>query len=171
VTRAVQAQVRGLVEGRPELLEEAVRLLGDGPRLLALAEAHEDLGHALATGGTVPAAIAHLREALTLLQRCGAARDHDRVRQSMSRLGVRPSANPRRSTATTGWDSLSESELRVVPLVAEGLTNRAIAERLFLSVHTVNTHLRHVFAKLGINSRVELTRFLMERGTTDVPPP
>jgi ATP/maltotriose-dependent transcriptional regulator MalT len=162
VVRAVDAHVRGLVESRPDLIEEAIRLHHGGPRALALADAEEDLGNALGSGDTVPAAVAHLREAQSLLQRCGAARDHDRVRQSMSRLGVRPTGSPRRSTATSGWDSLSESELRVVPLVAEGLTNRAIAERLFLSVHTVNTHLRHVFAKLGINSRVELTRFLME---------
>jgi DNA-binding CsgD family transcriptional regulator len=46
----------------------------------------------------------------------------------------------------------------VARLVAEGLTNREAAERLFVSPHTVNSHLRHVFAKLGINSRVELAR-------------
>ncbi|GAA4691449.1 hypothetical protein GCM10023215_30450 [Pseudonocardia yuanmonensis] len=60
--------------------------------------------------------------------------------------------------ATSGWSSLTASELRVAGLVVEGHTNRAIAERLHVSVHTVGTHLRHVFAKLGINTRVELTR-------------
>ena len=159
VTRAVHAHVQGLVEGRPEPLEEAVRLYRQGPRLLALAEACEDLAGALNGGDD---AIAQLREAQGLLRRLGATRDHDRVRHSMTRLGVRP-AGGRRSGAATGWESLSESELKVVPLVAEGLTNRVIAERLFLSVHTVNTHLRHIFAKLDINSRVELTRYLMQR--------
>jgi DNA-binding CsgD family transcriptional regulator len=53
---------------------------------------------------------------------------------------------------------MTASELAVARLVAEGLTNRDVAERLFVSIHTVNSHLRHVFAKLDINSRVELAR-------------
>jgi DNA-binding CsgD family transcriptional regulator len=52
----------------------------------------------------------------------------------------------------------------VIPLVLEGITNRAIADRLYVSVHTVNTHMKHIFTKLGINSRVELTRLAIERG-------
>ncbi|MEK8108240.1 helix-turn-helix transcriptional regulator [Micromonospora sp. M12] len=52
---------------------------------------------------------------------------------------------------------LTQSELDVVRLVAQGMTNRTVAEKLFLSAHTVNTHLRHAFSKLGIRSRVELT--------------
>src|SRR5439155_504146 len=59
---------------------------------------------------------------------------------------------------TSGWAALTTSELTVARLVAEGLTNREVAERLFVSPHTVNSHLRHVFSKLGINSRVELAR-------------
>ena len=50
------------------------------------------------------------------------------------------------------------SELAVVRLVADGLTNREVAERLYVSPHTVNGHLRHAFDNLGINSRVALTR-------------
>ena len=53
---------------------------------------------------------------------------------------------------------MTTAELAVARLVAEGLTNREVAERLFVSPHTVNSHLRHVFSKLGINSRVELAR-------------
>jgi DNA-binding CsgD family transcriptional regulator len=51
----------------------------------------------------------------------------------------------------------------VAPLVAEGLTNREVAGRLFVSPDTANSHLRHVFAKLGINSRVELARLARDR--------
>ncbi len=58
---------------------------------------------------------------------------------------------------------MTKSELAVAQLVATGLTNRAIAERLFVSPHTVNTHLRQVFAKLEVNSRVDLTRLAIER--------
>ena len=54
---------------------------------------------------------------------------------------------------TDGWAAITPAELAVARLVADGLTNRQIAERLFLSPHTVNAHLRHVFTKLGITSR------------------
>jgi DNA-binding CsgD family transcriptional regulator len=60
---------------------------------------------------------------------------------------------------------MTKSELTVAQLVANGLTNREIAERLFVSPHTVNTHLRQVFAKLEIKSRVDLTRLAMERSS------
>jgi DNA-binding CsgD family transcriptional regulator len=63
----------------------------------------------------------------------------------------------------SGWDLLSESERTIAGLVAEGMTNREVAERLFLSPHTVTFHLRKVFRKLGIDSRVELTRIALER--------
>ena len=53
---------------------------------------------------------------------------------------------------------MTDSELAVARLVAEGLTNREVAERLFVSSHTVNGHLRVVFMKLGVNSRVDLAR-------------
>ena len=62
-----------------------------------------------------------------------------------------------------GWDSLTNSERRVADLVAEGLTNREVGERMFLSRHTVDYHLRHVYQKLNINSRVQLTRLIIEQ--------
>ncbi|MCW2804493.1 MAG: hypothetical protein QOF52_2786 [Propionibacteriaceae bacterium] len=68
---------------------------------------------------------------------------------------------PTRDRSTTrrhdGWDTLTEAERRVTGLVATGLTNRLIAEELTLSSHTVDAHLKHVYTKLDIHSRVELT--------------
>jgi len=63
----------------------------------------------------------------------------------------------------TGWEALTDAELRVVQLAADGKTNREIATRLFVSPHTVNTHLRHVFDKLDIKSRVDLSRIAESR--------
>jgi DNA-binding CsgD family transcriptional regulator len=62
---------------------------------------------------------------------------------------------------------MTKSELAVAQLVTNGLTNREIAERLFVSPHTVNAHLRHVFAE--VNSRVDLTRLATERASEHVP--
>jgi DNA-binding CsgD family transcriptional regulator len=58
---------------------------------------------------------------------------------------------------------MTASELHVARLVAQGLTNREVAEQLFVSPHTVSSHLRHVFEKLDVNSRVALTRLAVER--------
>ena len=63
---------------------------------------------------------------------------------------------PRPGRATTGWDSLTRTEQKVVELVAQGLTNREVAKQLFVSPRTVETHLSHVFAKMGVSSRVQL---------------
>jgi DNA-binding CsgD family transcriptional regulator len=66
--------------------------------------------------------------------------------------------------STYGWASLTATELAVAEHIALGLTNREAAARLFLSRHTVDAHLRHVFRKLGVTSRVELTRIVVARG-------
>jgi DNA-binding CsgD family transcriptional regulator len=70
---------------------------------------------------------------------------------------------------TVGWDSLTGAERSVAELVAQGLTNREAAERLFLSHHTVGFHLRSIFRKLGTNTRVELARLAVESRHGDVP--
>jgi DNA-binding CsgD family transcriptional regulator len=57
-----------------------------------------------------------------------------------------------------GWDSLTPSEHGLIRLIADGLTNREAAARLYVSHHTIDSHLRHIFRKLGINSRVQLAR-------------
>jgi DNA-binding CsgD family transcriptional regulator len=57
---------------------------------------------------------------------------------------------------------MTASEVAVVQLVASGLTNKEVAERLYISPHTASGHLRHAFEKLGINSRVALTRIVAE---------
>lgn len=65
-----------------------------------------------------------------------------------------------------GWESLTDTERSVTELVAEGLTNRQAAERLFLSRYTVDFHLRSIFRKLDVSSRVDLARLVVQRDTT-----
>jgi DNA-binding CsgD family transcriptional regulator len=67
-----------------------------------------------------------------------------------------------RQGAPYGWESLTDTERSVAQFVAEGLTNREAAERLFLSRHTIDFHLRSIFRKVGASSRVELTRLVVQ---------
>jgi DNA-binding CsgD family transcriptional regulator len=87
--------------------------------------------------------------------------DARRVGRELRRLGVqrRIVSQPR---AKTGWDSLTNSELTVVNLIAQGVTNRSVATQLHLSPNTVKTHVRNAFAKLGINTRSQLTQLMRE---------
>lgn len=65
-----------------------------------------------------------------------------------------------------GWHSLTKSERQIARLVSLGMSNRAVAEHLTVSPHTVNTHLRHAFAKLNVSSRVQLTRHVFLHDST-----
>jgi DNA-binding CsgD family transcriptional regulator len=153
---ATAAQIRGLVERNETDLRTAVDLFERAPRPLEWAAALEDLGAEL-TVTDRESAVDVLGRSLALHTELGATWDARRVRSRLRELGVRRrlvTAEPE----TNGWAALTTSELTVARLVAEGLTNREVAERLFVSPHTVNSHLRHVFAKLGITSRVELAR-------------
>ena len=153
---ATASHVSGLLESCPGELEEAVSLFQHGPRRLEYASALEDLG--VSRVATDPdAGIDALSRALAVYVEIGAPWDARRVRSRLRDLGVRRRIVPA-EPELTGWAAITGSELAVARLVAEGLTNREVAERLFVSPHTVNSHLRHVFAKLGINSRVELAR-------------
>jgi DNA-binding CsgD family transcriptional regulator len=153
---ATAAHVRGLLERSQADLRAAVDLFERALRPLELASAIEDLGTEL-TAADRESAIESLGRALALYTELGATWDARRVRSRLRELGVRRrlvAAEPE----TNGWAAMTEAELTVARLVAEGLTNREVADRLFVSPHTVNSHLRHVFSKLGINSRVELAR-------------
>jgi DNA-binding CsgD family transcriptional regulator len=72
-----------------------------------------------------------------------------------------------RKRPPTGWAALTPAEANVAALVAEGLTNPQVGERLFISRHTVDTHLRHVYAKLGVSTRSELAALAARRDGAD----
>jgi DNA-binding CsgD family transcriptional regulator len=152
----VAAHARGLLDGDPDALAAAVERHRSGVRPLALASALEDAGSHAATCGHRSTAVQRLGEALETYVRLGATWDAARTRGKLRDLGVRRRIGPQRRRP--GWSGLTESELRVARLAARGLTNRQIGERLFISPHTVSSHLRHTFTKLEISSRVELAR-------------
>ena len=105
-----------------------------------------------------------LEEATALFAQMGATRDVRRIEASLRALGVRRSSQGPRARPSIGWDSLTPTEITVVDLLCEGLTNRRVGERLFISTRTVDAHVSHIFSKLGVASRTELvSRAVMRR--------
>ncbi len=154
--RGQALRCRGLVEGDPETLLKAVAEYRQCPRPLDLAAGCEDAGVHLARASRLDEAVPVLDEATQIYDDLGAVRDVRRVRAELRRLGVARGTGRRRERATSGWESLTQTELKVVALVAQRLSNPEVAERLFISRHTVESHLKHVYQKLSLRSRVEL---------------
>jgi DNA-binding NarL/FixJ family response regulator/tetratricopeptide (TPR) repeat protein len=116
-------------------------------------------GRALAAVGDRTSAAVELQQAAAAFDACGAIGYRDQAERALRRLGrryQRPAANGNRG----GLGSLTRRELEIAELVSTGKTNREIAAELFLSHKTVETHLRHIFAKLGISSRASVARAL-----------
>jgi DNA-binding CsgD family transcriptional regulator len=140
---------------RIETLQEAVAILDGSPRLLQRLHALTDLGAALRAAGRRSDARAPLREALQLARRCGALRAARRARDELQATGETV-----RRFAPIGVESLTPSERRVAELAATGLTNREIAQTLFVTVKTVEAHLSAAYDKLDIDSRRKLATAL-----------
>jgi DNA-binding CsgD family transcriptional regulator len=145
----------GLLEGDDDAgaghLEEAVSVLADSPARLEHAGALVELGamrrrHRNRAGARPP-----LREGLDLAVRCGAVRLAERARTELAATGART-----RRDYTTGRDALTPSELRVAQMAADGCTSKEIAQALFVTTATIETHLHHTYNKLGIKSRQQL---------------
>lgn len=132
-------------------LEMACEVLASSPARLEHARAMVDLGAALVRGGRQAPGVARLEDGLRRAGRCGAAALVARARAELVAAGVTP-----RRAAGDGVESLTISERRVAQLAAEGRTNREIAQVLFVTPKTVETHLSRTFRKLGVISRRDL---------------
>jgi DNA-binding CsgD family transcriptional regulator len=164
----VAGYARGILERDAAALVAAAELLESSSRPLLYAAAAEDAGGELAHSDRGGEALDQLNAAFDTYMRHEALADARRVGRKLRRLGVerRIVGQPR---AKTGWDSLTDAELKLVTLIAQGVTNRDVAARLHLSLHTVKTHVRNAFAKLGINSRAQLAQLMRgaERSTAN----
>ena len=138
-------------EARISTLEEAVAALDQTPLRLDRARAQVDLGTALRHAKARARARDVLRTGLDLAERCGARPLAERAREELRIAGARP-----RREALSGTDSLTASELRVARLAAEGMSNREIAQNLFITMRTVAFHLSNVFRKLDLSGREQL---------------
>jgi DNA-binding CsgD family transcriptional regulator len=159
VIRASADYAEGLLAGDISQLEHAAAQLPD-PWIRSCAI--EDQGVLLAEVGKVGEAARAFDEALREYARLGAGRDAARTRRRLRELGIRHRHWGTAKRPAAGWESLTDTELATARLVAQGLTNQQIANQLFISTHTVAFHLRQVFRKLDIRSRVELTRIALE---------
>ena len=163
--RAIGIALRaaGLAEESPKQLEvlgDAVEVLKDSPARLEQARALCDLGATLRRTKRRRDARETLRSAMDLADRCGALALVRRAREELALAGARP-----RRERIAGPEALTGSELRIVQMAARGMTNREIAQTLFVSLRTVETHLTHAYQKLEIGSRSELA------GALDQPAP
>jgi DNA-binding CsgD family transcriptional regulator len=152
------AHARGLYEGDADLVKQAA---SQHRHPLAAAMAHEDAGGILASRDR-DAAHAEFELAVRAYERLGAVRDVARATTQLRHGKGGKGSSGRAKRPVAGWPSLTDTERTVAQLVAEAMTNACIAERMYLSRHTIDFHLRQIFRKLNIRSRVELARMALE---------
>ncbi len=157
-TLGISMRACGLIEGGAaglELLGEAVKTLERSQSPIELARALSDYGAMLRRAGRRVQARAELERALDLAHHLGARRIAAHARAELIAAGAKP-----RRDAITGRDALTAAELRVARLAAEGLTNREIAQALFITTKTAKSHLGRAYRKLDITRRGQLTAAL-----------
>ena len=148
----------GTVRQDSDALGEAARRLAATPFRLDYAYALVELGAALRRKRRRTAATEPLSAGMDLAQRCGSWALAARARTELLACGSRP-----RRFARSGRDALTASELRVARMAADGMTNREIAQALFITIRTVTTHLGHAYEKLNIAGREQLAEELADR--------
>ena len=134
-----------------ELLRQAAEAVEHSPARYERARSLTEYGAALRRAGDRRESREQLRAALELADRCGARRTAARAREELLATGARP-----RRTALSGAEALTPSERRVCRLAADGLTNREIAQALFVTTRTVEGHLTQAYTKLDITRREQL---------------
>jgi DNA-binding CsgD family transcriptional regulator len=155
--------MRGVCNHDLAMVAESVRVLQHSPRRVLRAIGAEGYGTMLLDAGQNEAALHQLDAAWDDYDLMGASARRATVQRVMRQAGARRAkwvsdhggSQPR---------SLTEAERRVAYLIADGQTDKSAAKALGISVNTVGTHLRSAYAKLGVQSRVQLTNALRERG-------
>ncbi|MEU9994513.1 AAA family ATPase [Streptomyces sp. NPDC050848] len=162
VVRAVAWHCQGVAAADPDLLRRALDYFDGAVWAAEAAECADDLAVVLAGTGDMDAARTAMRDAAERYLALGATGDLDRADARWREAGLRRGARGTRTRPATGWESLTPTERRVAELVAEGLSNPDIAERLLSSRRTVQTHVSRILGKLGMRSRLEVARAVVE---------
>ena len=166
-TIGASLRVLGLVEGGEAglgRLREAVEVLAGSEARLEYARALVDLGAALRRANQRTEARERLREGVDLARTVGALGLAERANEEIAATGARP-----RKVLQTGLDALTASERRVAQLAADGMTNKEIAQTLFVTIKTVEVHLSHAYRKLEIGSRAQLDKALLTPAPSSAP--
>ena len=157
----VALSMRGRQRKDLDVIAESARVLARSPRPVLRAFGAETYGHALLARGQRSAGIEQLDRAWDEYHWMGASAFRADVQRAMRDAGARKAKwSAATARAVTGWPSLTEAERRVATLIGSGRTNKSAASELGVSINTIATHLRAVFAKLGIQSRVQLANEL-----------
>jgi DNA-binding CsgD family transcriptional regulator len=152
------AYCRGLLDRDPFLLQHAADRYRDAGRPLLRAKALEAAAIGFAERKDKDAARSAFTRADELYDRLGAHWDLAHLRAQLRRFGIRRGPRAKHRHEQVGWGSLTPTETKIAAMVAEGLSNRQIAEQLVLSPRTVGTHVSHILAKLGVRSRIDIAR-------------
>lgn len=161
--KALAPHCRGLLENDPAPLLRAASHYEVAGRPLPRAQALEAAGVALAERGDVVGARIQFTDAFSVYSALGAGWDLARTQATFRGYGIRRGPHVRHRLTHQGWSSLTPTELKVVTLVARGMSNPQIAAHLFLSRRTVQTHVSHILAKLNLNSRIDIAREASQR--------
>jgi DNA-binding CsgD family transcriptional regulator/tetratricopeptide (TPR) repeat protein len=155
---------RALVTEDLDAAMQAVDAYAEGQRLLEVALTCEEAAGLAARQGDGDVARSQMERAGGIYERLDARRGVMRVDAGLRTLGVRRGRRGARQRPQHGWESLTPTEGTVADLVGEGLSNPQIAERLFVSRRTVQTHVAHIFTKLDIGSRAQLAALVAVHG-------
>ena len=159
----VALNLRGRLSGDLDMLAESVKILQHSPRPVLRAAGADHYGRVLLAAGDRDGALDQLDEAWDIYDHMGALAPRARVQRLMREAGARRTKWVSDHTAAEKV-SLTEAERRVAYLIANGHTNKSTAKSLGISINTVGTHLRSIYSKLGVQSRVQLANTLRELG-------
>jgi DNA-binding CsgD family transcriptional regulator len=165
--RASALRCHGLIDRDLQALTEAMDYYRTGAMPLLSANCREDAAVVAAQSGNPEAARRHLDAAADGYRALGAAWDIARADARLREYGVRRARRVAGARPESGWAALTPAEQRVAGLVAEGHSNPGIAQQLYLSPRTVQTHVSRILAKLGVHSRSEIAREVARRAVTD----
>ena len=148
--------VRGAARADPVELRSAYEALAGRGFHGRARQAQEELACALAASGDRVGAVAAMEEAIAGYAQMRSIVDRDRLLARMRALGIRRGSRHAHRSQAGGWDALTATERRITDLICDGLTNREIAARLYISPRTVQSHVSHILDKTGLRSRVEV---------------
>ncbi len=157
---------KGMVDRDAAVLLTAAQRYADAGRPLPRAKALEAAAECLVEAEERTAARQAFEQAVEVYEFLGAEADLNRVHAEFRAYGIRRGPHSKHRRAVSGWDSLTDTELKVAAFVEEGLSNPEIAARLMLSRRTVATHVSHILKKLNVASRTDIARESALRAVT-----